>query len=53
MDTATGPQGQQHYLHDLVCLVRAQACALSGVDGQILADRVQGVFVPTGECFRN
>jgi glycogen debranching enzyme len=36
---------REPYLHDLVCAVRAPAQAISGRDGQVRAQGVQGVFV--------
>lgn len=39
-----GDQPLQPLLHDLISLVRAPACALSGEDGQIRETGVQGVF---------
>ncbi|HEY3714564.1 MAG TPA: glycogen debranching N-terminal domain-containing protein [Jatrophihabitantaceae bacterium] len=36
---------RQPYLHDLICAVRAPAQAISGPDGQIRAEGVQGVYV--------
>jgi len=36
---------RQPHLHDLVCAVRAPAQAISGPDGQIRAEGVQGVYV--------
>ena len=35
----------QPFLHDLVCAVRAPALAVSGVDGQIRAEGVHGIYV--------